>query len=93
MTIAGLFWETDAKLTRNYLYIGEVLSILVPLVNGFQTEDWFWKTLINGQNSIAETDISWLFTDVLRLFLARWAWKTPNSQPISQNDNIQNSVA
>lgn len=93
LTIAGLFWKTEAKLTRNYLYIGGVLSILVPLVNGFQTGDWFWKTLINGQHSIAGTDISWLLTGILSLFLARWAWKTPQNEPILQKGKIQNSVA
>ena len=80
LTIVGLFWKTEANLTRNYLYAGGILSLGVPLANGFTTGDWFWKTLANQQYYIAGTDLSWLVIGALCLGIAFRLWQKPKSK-------------
>ncbi|RYG39946.1 MAG: hypothetical protein EOO01_28475 [Chitinophagaceae bacterium] len=79
LTIAGVFWKSEAKLTRNYLYAGGILSLGIPLANGFTTDDWFWKTLGNKQYLIAGTDLFWLVTGILCVTLALKFWQKPKA--------------
>lgn len=81
LTIIGLFWKTEAKLTRNYLYVGGGLSILVPIVNGLITNDWLWKTLANKQYYVAGTDLFWLGTGIICLASAIRFWQKPSATP------------
>ncbi|MEN0046102.1 MAG: PepSY-associated TM helix domain-containing protein, partial [Bacteroidota bacterium] len=67
LIITGLFWNNFKKLNRNYLQIGGVLSLLIPVANGIVTDDWFWKTLANAQWYVASVDIFWMMTGVTAL--------------------------
>ncbi|MEM6398284.1 MAG: PepSY-associated TM helix domain-containing protein [Bacteroidota bacterium] len=64
MTLIGLRWNNYRRLNKNYLVMGAVLSLLVPIVNGVVTGDWFWSTLINGQVYVAAVDLFWLFASL-----------------------------
>lgn len=83
LSIVGLFWKTEANLTRNYLYAGGVLSLGVPLANGITTGDWFWKTLANKQYSVSGTDLFWLATGVLCVALATKFWQKPKEKTVA----------
>lgn len=88
LALAGLFWKTEAGLTRGYLVSGGVLSLLVPVSNGFCTEDWLWNTLSNGQYNLAAVDFFWLATGIICLTLVARFWKKPDAKPhtpVTQN--------
>ena len=40
LTILGLFWNNYKNLIKNYVFIGSVLAILIPVFNGVITGDW-----------------------------------------------------
>jgi len=69
-TTAGLFSKNEAKATRLYLFIGGIISILVPLTNGIITNDWIWIALAKGNNYVAGTDLFWLITGIASLSFA-----------------------
>ncbi|QMW03298.1 PepSY-associated TM helix domain-containing protein [Spirosoma foliorum] len=62
LAVAGLFMKTEARQTRFFLLSGGILSVLVPVTNGIQTNDWIWNTLNEGQQYVLGTDLYWLFT-------------------------------
>ncbi|MEM9886667.1 MAG: PepSY-associated TM helix domain-containing protein [Bacteroidota bacterium] len=70
LIIAGLFWNNFRKLNRNYLRIGGLLSLLVPVANGVITGDWVWKTLASAQWYVASVDIFWMMTGLTALGVA-----------------------
>ncbi|MDN5217293.1 PepSY-associated TM helix domain-containing protein [Fulvivirgaceae bacterium BMA12] len=74
--VIGCFWNSYARQNKNYLIIGGVLSLLVPLVNGIATGDWFWLVLTTFPN-VAGVDISWLLTGLIALVVALWVLKIP----------------
>ncbi|MEM1327753.1 MAG: PepSY-associated TM helix domain-containing protein [Bacteroidota bacterium] len=71
LIIAGLFWNNFRRLNLNYLSIGGLFSLLIPVANGVVTGDWFWSTLTNAQWYVASVDLFWLMTGV-SAFLAVW---------------------
>lgn len=64
LIILGLVWDNYAKINRNYLFIGSVLAVLIPIANGIVTNDWFWKTFINKQYHVFCVDFTWLLTGI-----------------------------
>ena len=72
LSIIGLFWNDYRKLNRNYLLIGSFLSLLIPIVNGFVTGDWLWKTLSNAQYYVFSVDFTWLVIGVSSLLTCRY---------------------
>ncbi len=71
LILIGLRWNNYAQLNRNYLAIGGVCSIIVPLSNGLVTQDWIWNTL-NTFPRVAIVDLFWLLSGVGALLLP---WK------------------
>lgn len=59
---AMLLLRSENVITRFSLWMGGFFSLLVPLVNGLSTGDWFWKTSLT---QVWATDIFWLFTGIL----------------------------
>jgi len=68
-SLVGIFLGSEKHVTRFNLVCGGVLSFTVPLANGFQTGDWFWKA-VSDMQYVAATDIFWLLTGVLCLCLS-----------------------
>jgi uncharacterized iron-regulated membrane protein len=62
LTVAGIFFKTEARMTWFYLVSGGIVSLLVPVINGFATGDWISTALLKGNYYVAVTDIFWLVT-------------------------------
>lgn len=62
--LVGLFWNNYRKLNRNYLLLGGILAVLIPVFNGIFTGDWLWHTIANKQFQVASVDIVWLFVGI-----------------------------
>jgi len=75
LTILGLFWNNYARINRNYIYIGSILGITVPIINGFITDDWIWKTLISKQYYVFSVDFTWFFIGIGGLLISRYYLK------------------
>ncbi|MVM40739.1 hypothetical protein GO730_28700 [Spirosoma sp. HMF3257] len=65
--IVGLFMKTEAKQTHFFLLVGGLLSVLVPITNGIQTNDWLWHPLSEGKQYVLATDLYWLCTGIAAL--------------------------
>lgn len=77
LIIMGSFWNNYARQNKNYLLIGGVLSILVPLANGVVTGDWFWLA-VETLPKVAAIDLFWLFTGILAVFVSLKVLKVKN---------------
>ncbi len=78
-TFTGLFWNNLSKLNRNYLVIGSILSILVPILNGIVTKDWIWKTFTSKQYYVFSVDFSWLLAGIIGLLVCKMYLFRPKS--------------
>jgi len=67
----GLLWNNYAKINRNYIGIGSLLALLIPVFNGVVTGDWFWKTFAAQEYYIFSVDFAWLMTGVFGTLLYR----------------------
>jgi len=67
LILIGLFWNNFRRLNKNYLLLGGLLSLFIPIANGIMTGDWLWKTLATGEFYVASVDIFWLFTGITAL--------------------------
>ncbi|MEM7382208.1 MAG: PepSY-associated TM helix domain-containing protein [Bacteroidota bacterium] len=71
LTIVGLFWNDYRKLNRNYILIGSVLGLLIPVVNGLVTGDWIWNTLLDGQYYVFSVDATWLLIGIFGILISQ----------------------
>ena len=64
------FWyKKDNYFTNKYtLLSGGILGLCIPLVNGFSSGNWFWRTFTNQHSNIFVLDILWLFIGVFSLY-------------------------
>ncbi|MCD8540243.1 MAG: PepSY domain-containing protein, partial [Leadbetterella sp.] len=60
---------SERAITRFSLWLGGLFSLLVPLVNGWVTGDWLWKTPLT---QVWATDAFWLFTGLLSFSVYRF---------------------
>ncbi|MEM8890088.1 MAG: PepSY-associated TM helix domain-containing protein [Bacteroidota bacterium] len=74
LTVIGLFWNKYSQQNRNYLIIGGLLSLLVPVFNGVVTGGWIWN-MWNSYHWVAYIDMFWLFTGLTALYLAFFVLK------------------
>ncbi|MGK6352402.1 PepSY-associated TM helix domain-containing protein [Parapedobacter sp. DT-150] len=62
----GCFLRNEARVTRFNLWLGGVLSLLVPVANGVISGGWMWQTA--GTNPyVFGTDLCWLLTGLAAL--------------------------
>ncbi|MFS4446823.1 PepSY-associated TM helix domain-containing protein [Maribacter sp. 2307UL18-2] len=69
LIVVGLFWNDLRKLNRNYLAVGGLLSLFIPIMNGMVTGDWVWVALTQGQWQVASIDIVWFFTGITAVIM------------------------
>ncbi|MEM9936260.1 MAG: PepSY domain-containing protein, partial [Bacteroidota bacterium] len=74
LTIMGLFWNKYSQQNRNYLIIGGVLSILIPIANGVMTGGWIWN-MWGPYPWVAYVDMFWLFAGLTALLLSLFVLK------------------
>lgn len=86
LTLIGLFWNSYARQNKNYLLTGGVLSLGVPLANGFITGDWFWETWYTFP-WVAYVDVSWMVAGLISIYTAIWVLKVPkkSDRPIDEH--------
>ena len=72
LTIIGLFWNDYRKLNRNYIFLGSVLALFIPVINGLITGDWIWKTLSNEQYYVFSVDVTWCIIGVFGLLICQF---------------------
>jgi len=71
LTAMGLFWNDYRKLNRNYLLLGSILGLLIPVINGVVTGDWMWSTLVNKQYYVFSVDLTWLIIGVFGILICQ----------------------
>jgi uncharacterized iron-regulated membrane protein len=81
LIIIGLFWNNLKVLNNNYLFIGGILSLFIPLINGIITGDWVWNSLANGQYYVASVDLAWMFTGSIAIWIVVYikSWNNKKS--------------
>jgi uncharacterized iron-regulated membrane protein len=77
-TIIGLFAKNEIRITQLYLFLGGILSMLVPVVNGVMTGDWIWIAMQKGYHFVAVTDFCWFVTGATSLFFANLTRRRTN---------------
>lgn len=92
LIIAGLFWNNLRQLNKNYLKIGGLLSLLVPVANGLITSDWFWNTIAEGHWYVASVDLFWLFTGISALVLNRYISNTTKEVEVQKDEKISRHI-
>ncbi|MBS9460910.1 PepSY domain-containing protein [Flagellimonas sp. 389] len=86
LTLIGLFWNNYRKLNRNYIFLGSVFGLCIPVINGIITGDWIWKTLVNGQYYVFSVDATWLIIGVFGLLICQFYLNTKkDSEHILEN--------
>ncbi|MEM8762223.1 MAG: PepSY-associated TM helix domain-containing protein [Bacteroidota bacterium] len=75
-TLLGLFWNNYRQLNRNYLLMGSVLGLLIPVANGFVTGDWIWQSLMNKMYFVFSVDATWLVIGVVGLLVCKYKLAT-----------------
>ena len=74
MTLIGLFWNKYAQQNRNYLIMGGVLALAIPIVNGVVTGGWIWETW-STYHWVAYIDLFWLLAGLASLYLSLFVLK------------------
>ncbi|MEM6735374.1 MAG: PepSY-associated TM helix domain-containing protein [Bacteroidota bacterium] len=83
LTLLGLFWNKYSQQNRNYLIIGGILAILIPIMNGIATDGWIWKVW-NSYPWVAYVDLFWLVAGVVSLYLSFFVLKVKETTDIPQ---------
>ncbi len=62
--------KKDNYFTNKYtLLSGGVLALCIPLISGFTSGNWIWKTFTAGQNNVFMIDVLWLMLSLTSLFV------------------------
>ncbi|MEL6535375.1 MAG: PepSY-associated TM helix domain-containing protein, partial [Bacteroidota bacterium] len=88
LTIVGLFWNNYGRLFKRYLWMGGVVSLLVPVANGLVTGDWFWQVW-NTLPHVAYVDVFWLGAGFTALFLAFRVVKPKMGSDLPAMDTVE----
>ncbi|NGF57017.1 PepSY domain-containing protein [Parapedobacter sp. SGR-10] len=67
--VVGCLWKTEKQITTYCLTLGGILACIVPMANGFATDDWLWLS-VTRHPYVFITDVAWLITGILALALA-----------------------
>ncbi|MEM8967046.1 MAG: PepSY-associated TM helix domain-containing protein [Bacteroidota bacterium] len=76
LILIGLRWNNYARLNRNYLFVGGLLSLMIPLANGIATSDWFWQVW-SMFPWVAAVDTFWLIAGLTSIYLVVRVLKVP----------------
>ncbi|MEM9991309.1 MAG: PepSY-associated TM helix domain-containing protein, partial [Bacteroidota bacterium] len=92
LTLIGWRWNDFKQLNRNYLIIGGVASLSIPLANGIVTNDWIWTSFTEEDWYVFSVDITWLFTGATA-FLIWWLSSKANTGRKKQPKVQESTVA
>jgi len=90
-TIYAFFLKDFHKINKYALLITGVLGILIPLINGIQSDLWPWKSLPQGYVDSFFVDVSWLILGGISLWVGLKvkrlvAHKKKRAQPIEEQN-------
>jgi hypothetical protein len=91
LTIAGYFWDNYSKQNKNYLLIGGVLSLAIPITNGMVTGHWFWQVW-DRLPRVAFIDVFWLGAGITAIVLATRVLKIKEGTDIPQVIELKNEM-
>jgi len=74
LTVVGYFWKNYSGQNRNYLIIGGILSLMIPVVNGIITGGWIWN-MWSTYHWVAYIDTFWLIAGLSSLYLSFFVLK------------------
>ena len=77
LALIGLRWNSYARLNKNYMAMGGILALCVPLANGTATGHWFWQVWATLPR-VAAVDTFWLVIGLASLFLVLKVIKVSN---------------
>ena len=64
--------KKDKNFTNKFtLLSGGLLGVLIPVVNGVSSGNWFWRTWSNGEYGILSVDLVWLCSGIICLLIVR----------------------
>ena len=64
--------KKDKNFTNKFtLLSGGLLGVLIPVVNGVSSGNWFWRTWNNGEYGIFSVDLIWLCSGIICLLVVR----------------------
>lgn len=67
-----LAWKRNKSFTNKFcLLTGGILSLIIPVVNGASSGNWFWRTFSNGEYGIFSVDVVWLCIGVICLLVVK----------------------
>ncbi|MEN0004512.1 MAG: PepSY-associated TM helix domain-containing protein [Bacteroidota bacterium] len=92
LTVVGLFWNKYAQQNRNYLLMGGLLSLTIPLLNGLMADAWVWK-MIEPYPAVAYVDLFWLFTGLAALYVSIFLLKVKTASDKPEAPQLQEPVA
>ncbi|WP_343632655.1 PepSY-associated TM helix domain-containing protein [Fluviicola sp.] len=67
-----LSWKRNKGLTNKFcLLTGGILGLIIPVVNGVSSGNWFWRTFSQGEYGIFSVDIIWLCIGIICLLVVK----------------------
>ena len=87
-TLIGLFWNNYRQLNRNYLLMGSVLGLLIPIANGFVTGDWLWQSLMHKSYFVFSVDAAWLIIGIVGLLVCGYSLNRKSKKDIMQKVKV-----
>lgn len=70
LTFFLILKKDNGYATRLTLIGGSVLGLLIPIVNGLVTGNWFWRTYYEGSSQIFFIDLLWIIISLIGLMIA-----------------------
>ncbi|MEL6673058.1 MAG: PepSY-associated TM helix domain-containing protein [Bacteroidota bacterium] len=92
LTLVGLAWNRYSAQNRNYLLLGGMLSLFVPVANGIATGGWVWETWQTSP-SVAYIDLFWFFSGITALVLVFFVLKVKPDSDKPQEGQIEEASA
>lgn len=68
-SVYGFFIKKPYKINRYSLFIGGSFGVLVPVLNGIQSNIWFFDSFQEGYIASFFVDISWLFLGIISIII------------------------
>lgn len=67
-----LAWKRNKAFTNKFcLLSGGVLGLIIPVINGISSGNWFWRTWNSGEYGIFSVDVIWLCIGIICLLVVK----------------------
>ena len=70
LSVVFSLWKNNQLTNKFSLFTGGILGAFIPLVNGWLSGNWFWKTFGEGEYGLFSVDVLWIILS----FSALFAW-------------------